>query len=182
MNATRPGKEGEAAEARMRVALGNRRRWSSLAGSILAGVLVGLFVWLGGAGNKLPRDAVAHVAGERGSMVRTSRPVDGQLLSDVLHQGGARWTAAPASVSYARACDFHGRRVAHLVLQTASGPVAVLLLREEHVRRPAAFRRDGFEGVVEPVGAGSMVVIGGPRTDVAAAAASIAASIEWAGP
>lgn len=165
----------------MRLALGNRRRWSSLAGSILAGVVVGLFVWLGGAGNKLPRDAVAHVAGESGAMVRSSIAVDGQVLRDVLGQAGVRWAAGAAQVSYARACAFRGRRVAHLVLQTASGPVAVLMLRDEHVRRPAAFRRDGFEGVIEPVGAGSIVVIGGPRADVSAAAAEIAGSLEWAG-
>lgn len=165
----------------MRVALGNPRRWSSLAGSILAGVLVGLFVWLGGAGSKLPRDAVAHVEREPASLVRSSATVALQGLSDVLRQGGARWVGAPAQVSYARACDFHGHRVAHLVLQTASGPVAVLLLRNEHVRKAAAFRRDGFEGVIQPLGAGSVVAVGGPRTDIGAAASSIVASIEWVG-
>jgi predicted lipid-binding transport protein (Tim44 family) len=46
MNAPFAEKEGKAAVARVRAALGDRSRWYAFFGSILGGILVGLLVWL----------------------------------------------------------------------------------------------------------------------------------------
>jgi hypothetical protein len=50
--------------------------------------------------------------------------------------------------------------VPHLVIQTASGPVTVMVLLHEHVARSKRFDEQGYRGVIVPVaGHGSLAVL-----------------------
>jgi len=77
-------------------------------------------------------------------------------------------SAGAGMVSYASSCEFRGHQVPHLVLQTESGPVTVMVLVHEHVSKPVQFDEEGYRGVIVPVpGHGSLAVLTrGSATDL----------------
>jgi hypothetical protein len=87
-------------------------------------------------------------------------------------------------VSYASSCRFRGHVVPHLVVQTASGPVTVMVLVNEPLRRSTDFNEQGYRGTIVPVpGHGSLAVLmrepGVSRETVDQIAARVDASIVW---
>jgi hypothetical protein len=69
-------------------------------------------------------------------------------------------SAAAGIVSYAASCAFRGHRVPHLVVQTPSGPVTVMVLVHESVSRPTQFDEQGYRGTIVPMpGHGSIAVL-----------------------
>jgi len=74
--------------------------------------------------------------------------------------------------------------VPHLVVQTAAGPVTVMVLVHEPVRAATQFDENGYRGVIVPVaGHGSLAVLArGEATDpkmVEEVAARVENSIIW---
>ncbi len=61
----------------------------------------------------------------------------------------------------------------HLVVQTARGPVTVLVLRNEHVKGKQNFRESGYSGVLVPVGPGTLAVMAADDATVTAAVIEI---------
>jgi hypothetical protein len=71
-----------------------------------------------------------------------------------------------------------------LVVQTATGPVTVMLLTQETVKRPQRFDEQGYRGMLLPVAAhGSLAVLQrDPGTDmgtIQAVAIRVRDAIEW---
>ena len=66
----------------------------------------------------------------------------------------------------------------HLVIQTALGPVTVLVMRDEKVRRPFEFREQGYAGTIEPAGAGSIAVIGRSPVQARRVATQVMAALD----
>jgi len=157
----------------------DRRRWYALAASVVGGVLVGILLWSSGSRDALAQDVLAHLAHEPGAMVATQVPADTARVQAVLQKDGLRLRSAMGLVSYAQSCPFRGHVVPHLVVQTSSGPVTVLVLREEHVRRPLSFHEGQYVGTIEPAGPGSIAVIGGSPQQVREAAERVMAAVEW---
>ena len=156
-----------------------RRRWLGLAASIVAGVLVGTLLWVGGPQNSLARDLVEHLGHEPEALVVTDRAEDAAVLDEVLERGGVRLRGGIGTVSYANSCEFRGRRVPHLVVQTGGGPVTVMVLRDERPARPVRFDEGGHSGRIVPVGPGSIAVIGDAEADLAQVAAAVKEAVEW---
>jgi hypothetical protein len=157
----------------------DRRRWLALAASIVAGVLVGTLLWVGGPQNSLAHDLVEHLAHEPEALVVTERPEDAAVLGEVLERGGIRLRPEIGTVSYANTCVFRGRRVPHLVVQTGDGPVTVMVLRHEQPARSVRFEEGGHSGQIVPVGPGSIAVIGGAEADLAQITATVTEAVEW---
>ena len=83
-------------------------------------------------------------------------------------------------MSYASTCPFRGDKVPHLVVQTATGPVTVMVLRHERVARPVQFDEGGYAGTIVPAGPGSVAVIGHqPAADLDAVARQLSGAVEW---
>lgn len=182
MNVREREKKGESAfarlaEARRRTAA-VRPRWASLVGSILAGVLVGTWLWSGGSGNSLGEDVLSHVEDE-GPALAAGGPAPAEYVSRVLEQGVIRLRPGAREVLYARTCRFRGRSVPHLVLQSEGGPVTVLVLRDEPVDAAESFTGSGFSGRIEPAGPGSIAVVGAADADLERMAAQAQAALEW---
>lgn len=163
------------------------RRWAFAAGVLLVGVLAASFLAL------QPRDALAaalveHMADEPESWTQR-QPLPQSALDLVLRQGGVRLDrVAAGEVVYANACFLRGRYVPHLVVNTARGPVTVLLLRGEAVKRRVPFDEGGYRGVLLPVpgGGGGIAVLarsgaGGAagEPDIEATAAQVLRAIAW---
>jgi hypothetical protein len=135
-------------------------------------------------GASVAADVVTHMAGEPDAWRRTDIPVPDAELQEVLSNTHLRLAAGSAMVSYASSCEFRGHHVPHLVIQTESGPMTVMVLVHERVSKPEQFDEQGYRGVIVPVaGHGSIAVLtNGPDTDIKTVeriAAQVLASIVW---
>jgi hypothetical protein len=136
------------------------RGWMALAASVLLGAAIVGGVWLTLPQASLAAAVVAHMAGEPEAWRRTDVAVPNSELSDVLKDSKLRLKPDAGVVSYASSCAFRGHRVPHLVVQTASGPVTVMVLVHESVRQPTQFDEQGYRGTIVPVpGHGSLAVL-----------------------
>jgi hypothetical protein len=157
----------------------DRRRWYALAASIVAGVLVGSLLWIGGPRNSLAHDVLAHMDHEPEAFVVTTTPADDAVLGRVLERGGIRLRPEVGTVSYANSCRFRGRTVPHLVVQTDGGPVTVMVLRHERPDAAVRFADHGFAGTIVPAGPGSIAVIGGSGADLEQITERVLAAVDW---
>jgi len=163
----------------------NRRGWLAMAASVLMAVVVAGVLWVAGPGSSLAADVVTHMGGEPDAW-GTRTPVLDSELEAVLRDSHLRLSEGAGPVSYAASCAFRGHHVPHLVIQTESGPVTVMVLVHESVSKPVRFDEGGYRGVIVPVADhGSLAVLTrGSSTDikvVEAIAARVQRSIIWTG-
>jgi hypothetical protein len=163
-----------------------RRGWLAIAASGLLALLVAGAIWLGVPGPSLAADVVTHMGGEPLAWRITGVAVPEPELSAVLRDSHLRLAERAGIVSYSNSCLFRGHYVPHLVIQTESGPVTVMVLVHESVPRPVQFDEAGYRGVIVPAaGHGSLAVLArGPRADLGAVqriAARVLDSIIWTG-
>lgn len=160
------------------------RRWMAIAASVLLGAAIVGGVWLALPQQSLAAAVVAHMAGEPEAWQRTDIAVPKPELADVLKDSKLRLKPDAGIVSYASSCTFRGHRVPHLVVQTPSGPVTVMVLVHEAVRKPAQFDAEGYRGTIVPVpGHGSIAVLmrdsGIGADEIERVAARVDDSIVW---
>jgi len=163
----------------VRASLGNRNRWYALAASVAGGAAIGALLWVSGSRDALAKDAVQHMEHESKAMVATRVPADPAQVREVLARDGVQLRSDPGLVTYVMSCSFRGHDVPHLVVQTAEGPVTVLVLRDEKVSRARKFHEQGYAGTIEPSGPGSIAVIGGTDEQVREAVARIDTALVW---
>jgi hypothetical protein len=170
--------------ARRPAAAPEPRRWMAMAASLLLAFVIAAGVWLTLPQRGLAADVVAHMAGEPDAWRLTDVPVPDADLNAVLEESKLRLKPDAGVVSYASSCEFRGHKVPHLVVQTQSGPVTVMVLVHEAVRNPKQFDEQGYRGTIVPVpGHGSIAVLmrdsnsGGG--DVKRIAARVEDSIVW---
>lgn len=138
-----------------------RRTWYrglSIAGSLAAGLLVAMALWVSRPSPSLASEVVTHVEGEPDSWHRTE-PVAGSQLAGVLRITGVKLGPGMSPVVYASSCRFRGHLVPHLVVRTPSGPVTVMILEHEHVKGNEPFKEDGFTGLLVPAPQGSVAIL-----------------------
>jgi hypothetical protein len=179
----RAKRRGQSAAARPP---GLRNRWLGIAASALLAVVVAGALWLSAPGSSLAADVVTHMAEEPQAWRVTDVAVPDSALEAVLRDSHLRLGNGAGIVSYASACAFRGHIVPHLVVQTGSGPVTVMVLVHEHVSQSVPFNEEGYRGVIVPVaGHGSLAVLTrAPDTDthgIEQIARRVASSIVWTG-
>jgi Protein of unknown function (DUF3379) len=162
------------------------KSWLAMAASVLLAAVVAGGLWLSVPDRSLAADVVTHMSEEPQAWRQTDVPVAGAALQDVLRDSHLRLTAGAGVVSYASSCGFRGHRVPHLVIQTESGPVTVMVLVHERASQSTQFDEQGYRGVIVPVaGHGSLAVLTrGPASDpalVARIAQRVLDSIVWTG-
>jgi hypothetical protein len=160
------------------------RRWLAAAASVLLGTAVAFSLWLAAPGRSLAADVVKHMAEEPDAWARTDIPVPEPRLTEVLIDSQVRFRLSAGLVSYASSCSFRGHKVPHLVVQTNSGPVTVMVLTHEALRSAMRFNEQGYRGVIVPVhGHGSLAVLErGPDMDiktVEGVAARVQSALDW---
>jgi hypothetical protein len=163
-----------------------RRGWLAIAASVLVAIVVAGGLWLAVPGPSLAADVVKHMAGEPDAWRQTDVPVPESDLKAVLRDSHLQLNPGVGVVSYAQSCLFRGRHVPHLVVQTAAGPVTVMVLVHEPVRKPVQFDEQGYRGVLVPVaGHGSVAVLTRNKTvdpkSVEHIAARVLDAIVWTG-
>jgi hypothetical protein len=160
------------------------RRWLAIAASVLLGTAIVGGIWLTLPQRSLAAAVVAHMAGEPDAWQRTDIAVDAPALQDVLKDSNLRLKPAAGIVSYASSCAFRGHQVPHLVVQTPRGPVTVMVLVHEPLRKSMQFDEQGYRGTLVPVpGHGSLAVLmqnsGVSSAEIARIAAQVDDSIVW---
>ena len=160
------------------------RRVLAIAASVLLGAALVGGIWLSLPQRSLAAAVVAHMAGEPDAWKRTDIPVDAPALQDVLKDSRLELKPDAGIVSYASSCSFRGHVVPHLVVQTASGPVTVMVLVHEPMRKSMDFDEQGYRGTIVPVrGHGSIAVLmhdsGVSRAQIEKIAARVDAAIVW---
>ena len=160
------------------------RRWLAIAASVLLGAAIVGGVWLTLPQRSLAAAVVAHMAGEPDAWQRTDVAVDAPALQDALKDSNLRLNPQAGIVSYATRCPFRGHRVPHLVVQTPEGPVTVMVLVHEPLRKSMQFDEQGYRGTLVPVpGHGSIAVLmqdsGVSSAQIARIAAQVDDAIVW---
>ncbi|MEM9172945.1 MAG: DUF3379 family protein [Pseudomonadota bacterium] len=130
-------------------------------------------------GNALVAELVEHMSHEPYAMRRADTAVSDTALASVLNPARASVDEMPALVSYARSCIVNGRSVPHLVVQGEAGPVTLLLLPDESVDGPISIMQDGIEGVLLPVGNGSIAIMGPDKASVEAVRDQALAGVQF---
>lgn len=108
----------------------------------------------------LEAELLAHLDHEPKALTVTSTPVSERTLLNVVSRSGAELDANVGLVTYARSCVINGKTVPHLVIQGKLGPITLLLLPDEMVDGAVPVSGEGINGVILPVGKGSIAIIG----------------------
>jgi hypothetical protein len=149
----------------------------AVAASVMLAVLIGGGVWFLRPQSALAGEVVEHVLHESGSWTARAILTPAEV-ADVLLAAGVKFdTSMP--VVYAMACPFHGHRVPHLVVQTANGPMTVMLLAHEKIASRQEFAMDGLEGVLLPAGDGAVAVLTQDGKVPDAIAADLVSGVRW---
>ena len=155
----------------------SRPRRFALAASVVLAMIVGGGFWLLVPRSALAGEILEHVRHEGGSW-GAHEVLSGSALADVLQKAGVKFdTSMP--VVYAMACPFRGRRVPHLVVQTAEGPMTVMLLAHEKVDARQEFSENGYQGILLPAGEGSVAVLMQNGRVPEAVAAEVVSGVRW---
>ena len=147
---------------------GRRRPWLwALAAGVLLAFLVALLARPLITGRELAGEALAHVAHEPQSFQLLSVHAP-DLLPKELALQGVRLARTVGQVTYATLCPM-SVRARHLVVRTAEGPVTLLLLPDDPVRRGrTVVERDGMTAISLPAARGSIAIVAPTRAQALA--------------
>jgi hypothetical protein len=73
----------------------------------------------------------------------------------------------------------NGRTIPHLVIQGEKGPITLLLMPDEMVDGASTFMGEGVDGIILPVGNGSIAIIGEREENLAEIEQKVMDSVEW---
>ena len=153
--------------------------WLAIAASVLLIITAGVTLWVGQRRDALITEVVKHADRERDVLVVSDKRVAEDKVQRALAKAGAR-LSGPLPVSVARVCKIRGIVAPHLVMQTADGAVAILLLSQEHMFTSHSFDKFGYQGELVPMGDHSIAVIGTSKAAVDSGSELASHSIEWA--
>ncbi len=150
-------------------------RWYAMAASVLIVLTAttGALWLLGYPRESLAAAVIEHLAHEPKALTLTQARVAAQRLDGALRAKGLRLVQPMDDVSYLQSCFIRGHFVPHLVVQTDSGPVTVLLLTKEKVASIERFDDARYHGMLVPMAHGAMAVIASDASMVEAVAARV---------
>ncbi|MDZ7645209.1 MAG: DUF3379 family protein [Woeseiaceae bacterium] len=108
----------------------------------------------------LAEQVIAHLDHEEESRVVTDVAVPERTLNSVVGNDVAEMDAGIGLITYARTCIINGKAIPHLVIQGEKGPVTLLLLPDEPVERATPLEGASINGIILPVGSGSIAIVG----------------------
>ena len=143
-----------------------KRRWASptllaMAATVVLAAFLGVRVLSPGIEyESLAEEILAHLDHEPYALRVTDVAVSDARLASVVPANVAQMDHSAGLITYARSCVINGHDVPHLVIQGERGPVTVLLMPEEMISGPQKLQGVNVDGVILPVGSGSIAIIG----------------------
>ena len=147
------------------VALPRRRltspTWIAIAATVVIAALLGIRMLGSGIEyESLADEIIAHLDHEPYALRVTDVAVSDARLASVVPADVAELDHNAGLITYAQTCVINGRKVPHLVIQGERGPVTILLMPEETVAAPQELSGESINGVILPVGDGSIAILG----------------------
>jgi len=135
--------------------------WFAVAATVVVAALIGIrLVGTDLQQNSLGDEILAHLDHEQIALRVTDVAVSEERLLSVVPGNVARMDHSAGLITYAQSCKIRNHDVPHLVIQGEHGPVTILLMPEEMLAAPQSIRGDNINGVILPVGKGSIAIIG----------------------
>ena len=157
-------------------------RWFAVAATVTLALFVGVQV-LGPAPNTddltLAAQIIEHLEHEPGALRVTDRAVSDRRLTRVVPATVATMDHGAGLITYAQSCKINGKDVPHLVIQGERGPVTILLMPHESVDGPSEIAGDSINGVIIPIGDGSIAIIGEDGENLERIEDSVKHSVTW---
>ncbi len=134
--------------------------WVGLAASFAIAAVFAARILGGGAEyTSLAEEVVAHLDHEPQALRVLATPVSSRTLNNIVSSNVAD-LGGVGLITYARTCLINGKQVPHLVIQGAKGPITLLLMPDEEIDGTVSLQGEGINGVIVPVGHGSIAIIG----------------------
>ena len=154
--------------------------WFAMAASVLLAAVIGIRMLGDGVSYpSLAEDVLAHVDHEQYSFRVTDEPVTDSRLAKVVPADVAQMNHSAGLITYAQSCIINGHNVPHLVIQGERGPVTILLMPDEMISAAIPLIGENINGVILPVGAGSIAIIGVRDERLEEIEKSVVNSVMW---
>ncbi len=135
--------------------------WFAMAATVAIAAILGARMLGGGVEyDSLADEVIAHLDHEPYALRVTSDAVSDERLNRVVPSDMAKLDHSAGLITYAQSCIINGRTVPHLVIQGERGPVTILLMPEEKVSGAIDISGENVNGVILPVGDGSIAIVG----------------------
>lgn len=135
--------------------------WLALAATVVVAALLGIRLLSSGIEyESLADEVLAHLDHEPYALRITDVAVSDSRLASVVPANVAQMDHSAGLITYAQSCVINGHEVPHLVIQGERGPVTILLMPEEMISGPQQLQGVNINGVILPVGSGSIAIIG----------------------
>ena len=166
------------------VALNSRRittpGWFALAATVVVAAFLGVRMF--GTDVTYPSladEIIAHLDHEPYALRITDKPVSDRKLARVVPATVATMDHDAGLITYAQSCVINGKKVPHLVIQGEHGPVTILLMPDEMVDGAVEIEGESINGVILPVGDGSIAIIGEDEERLDEIQESVLDSVAW---
>jgi hypothetical protein len=155
-------------------------RWLAIAASFALAAVIGTqFLGEPVEYPSLAAEIVAHLDHEPQALRVTDEAVSDRRFNRVVNPSVGTMDRNVGLITYAQSCEINGKTVPHLVMQGEQGPITLLLLPDEQVDTAQAIEGDGINGVILPVGDGSIAIIGDRDEDLSEVEQQVVDSVEW---
>ncbi len=154
--------------------------WLGLAASVVLATVIGVrFIDTHNTDGTLAEQVIAHLDFEPKSRTVTDVAVSEERLYAVVHPAIATLDRDLGLITYAMSCKINGREVPHLVVQGERGPVTILLMPYEMIDAPIRLEGKSIEGVIFPVGDGSIAIIGERGEPIDKFRSNVKENVKW---
>ncbi len=127
----------------------------------------------------LAAEVVAHLDHEPYALTVTDTPVAEHRLVKVVGRSGAEIDTDVGLITYARSCVINGKTIPHLVMQGKRGPITLLLMPDEMIDGAVPLSGKSINGVILPVGDGSIAIIGEREENLSEIEQRVVDSVTW---
>jgi len=134
---------------------------------------------MGAPSGTLAEQVLAHVDHEPMALRVTSVSVTDAHLAEVVPDNLAEMNHDAGLITYAQSCIINGKSIPHLVIQGEYGPVTILLLPDEKVDAATTLDGVNIQGVILPVGNGSIAIIGSREEQLDRIKQNVLDSVTW---
>jgi len=158
----------------------NKPTWLAIAASGLLAAFIGFRVAdVPVSDNSLSDQLLAHMDHEPYALEVSTQAVSDSRLQRVVPENIATMNHDAGLITYAQSCEINGRSVPHLVVQGKNGPITILLMPEEAVTEAQDIIGDNIQGVILPVGSGSIAIIGSDDEAIEEVKSNVLDSVNW---
>lgn len=127
----------------------------------------------------LAAQVLAHLDHEPQALLPTNAVVAKERLAAVVNDDVGTMDRNIGLVTYAMSCVINGRTIPHLVIQGEKGPITLLLMPDEMVSMPVPLMGESINGVILPVGNGSIAIVGRRDERLDEIKERVMNSVEW---